>query len=56
MTVLTITEDNFNEIVERHPIMVLDFCATWCGPCRSFGPVFEAAAARQISFPRGKVG
>jgi thioredoxin len=55
MTVLTLTEDNFNEIVERHPILVLDFWATWCGPCRSFSPVFEAAAARHPDLAFGKI-
>jgi thioredoxin len=55
MTVLTITEDNFNEIVDSHPILVLDFWATWCGPCRSFGPVFEAAAARHPDLVFGKI-
>ncbi len=55
MPVLTITEDNFNEIVEAHPIVVLDFWATWCGPCRSFSPVFEAAAARHPDLVFGKI-
>ena len=46
MTVLTLTEENFNDTVEKSKILVLDFWATWCGPCRSFAPVFEAAAAK----------
>jgi thioredoxin len=55
MPVLSITEANFNETVEQHPILVLDFWATWCGPCRQFAPVFEAAATRHADIAFGKV-
>lgn len=55
MTTLTITEDNFNQILEDHPIVVLDFWATWCGPCKSFAPVFEAAAAKHTDIVFGKI-
>jgi thioredoxin len=55
MTILTITEDNFNQILEDHPIVVLDFWATWCGPCKSFAPVFEAAAAKHTDIVFGKI-
>lgn len=55
MAVLTITEDNFNDAVERSAILVLDFWATWCGPCRSFAPVFDAAAAKHTDIVFAKV-
>jgi thioredoxin len=55
MSTLTITDDNFNEVVEAHPILVLDFWATWCGPCKRFAPVFEAAAARHTDITFGKI-
>jgi thioredoxin len=55
MTVLTLTEDNFNDIVGGHALVVLDFWATWCGPCKGFAPVFEAAAAKHSDIVFGKI-
>lgn len=55
MATLTLTEANFNQIVEDTPILVLDFWATWCGPCKGFAPVFEAAAAKHTDIVFGKI-
>lgn len=55
MAIIEITEDNFNEIVENNPKVVLDFWATWCGPCKSFGPIFEAAAEAHPDMVFGKI-
>lgn len=49
-----VTETNFGETVQRG-IVLLDFWAGWCAPCRTFGPIFEAAAARHPDVVFGKV-
>lgn len=53
-TPVTVTEQNFDEITESG-IVVLDFWAGWCGPCRMFAPIFEAAAGRHEDVVFGKV-
>lgn len=44
MAVKELTEKNFNETIESNDTVLVDFWASWCGPCRAFKPVFEAAA------------
>ncbi|MEZ4404092.1 MAG: thioredoxin [Kofleriaceae bacterium] len=47
--------DNFQQTVEKPGIVLLDFWAEWCGPCKMFAPVFEAAAGRHADVVFGKV-
>ena len=46
---------NFKEVVERDGIVLLDWWAPWCGPCRVFGPTYEKVAGKHPDITFGKV-
>ena len=55
MSTIEITSDNFESIVGENDVVVLDCWASWCGPCRSFAPTFEAASERHQGPVWGKL-
>ena len=56
MSVLKINNDNFrNEVLESEKVVLLDFYADWCGPCRMLGPVIDEIAAENPNIKVGKV-
>ena len=55
MATVELTSENFDEVVSRGGIVLIDFWAAWCGPCRMFAPVFEKAAAQHEDIVFGKV-
>ncbi len=56
MSTVALTEENFEQTVTGEGITLVDWWAAWCGPCRMFAPVFEAASEQHGDVTFGKIG
>lgn len=55
MTTIELTSANFSETIEKAEVILIDFWAEWCGPCRRFGPIFEAASEKHPNLTFAKL-
>jgi thioredoxin 1 len=53
MATVAVTADTLESLIETNDLVLLDFWAEWCGPCRTFGPIFEKISDE---FPAGLFG
>jgi thioredoxin 1 len=55
MATVELTAENFESVVSGEGLVLIDFWAAWCGPCRMFGPVFERVSGKHADAVFGKV-
>ncbi len=55
MATIDITSQTFEETIEKNDIVIVDFWAEWCGPCKSFSPIYEEVSEKYEDIVFGKI-
>lgn len=55
MATTDLTKENFSDVIENNDLVIVDFWAPWCGPCKSFAPVYERVSAKHAAIVFAKV-